>query len=278
MFDNRSLTVTAQSQGFRAARVSKRHSTLGLALALPASLWGQAGPTRPDVDSAAANRGKQVYLQYCVNCHGTQAKGTEDGPDLIRSVVVLHDKAGSEITPALKKLANHKGDLAQAQVRDLSQFLKQRVEDTVKNRNATRPPNVLTGNASAGKAYFEGAGKCGTCHSTTGNLAGIAKRYDPLTLQQRLLFPRGGGRGTPPVRPTLVTVTPSSGPPISGNLDRIDDFSVSLRDSAGEYHSWSRTPELRVDLRDPYAAHNELLDQYTDADIHNLVAYLETLK
>jgi cytochrome c oxidase cbb3-type subunit 3 len=247
-------------------------------LALSAALWGQAGPTRPDVDSAAADRGKRVYLQYCVNCHGSKAKGTEDGPDLIRSVTVLHDKAGSELAPALKKLANHKGDLTQAQLRDLSQFLKQRVEDTIKNRNATQPPNVLTGNAAAGKAYFEGQGKCGACHSPTGNLAGIAKRYDPLTLQQRLLFPRGGGRGTPPVRPTQVTVTPPSGPPISGNLDRIDDFSVSLRDVAGDYHSWSITPELKVALRDPYAAHNELLDQYTDADIHNLVAYLETLK
>jgi len=245
---------------------------------LAATVWGQAGPTRPDVDSAAAARGKRVYLQFCVNCHGSQAKGTEDGPDLIRSVVVLHDKSGSELTPALKRLANHKGDLMQAELRDLSQFLKQRVEETVKDRNATRPPNVLTGNAAAGKTYFEGAGKCAACHSPSGDFAGITKRYDPLTLQQRVLFPRGGGRGTPPVRPTQVTVTPPSGPPVSGNLDRIDDFNVSLRDSAGEYHSWSRTQALKVELRDPYAAHNQLLDQYTDADIHNLVAYLETLK
>jgi cytochrome c oxidase cbb3-type subunit 3 len=246
--------------------------------AFAAVVWGQAGPTRPDVDSAAADRGKRVYLQSCVNCHGSQAKGTDDGPDLIRSVVVLHDKAGSELGPALKKLVNHKGDLTQAQVRDLSQFLKQRVEDTVKNRNATQPPNVLTGNAAAGKAYFEGAGKCGACHSPAGDFLGLARKYDPLTLQQRLLFPRSGGRGTPPIRPTQVTVTPPSGPPSSGNLDRIDDFSVSLRDSAGEYHSWPRTAALKVELRDPYTTHNELLDQYTDADIHNLVAYLETLK
>jgi mono/diheme cytochrome c family protein len=137
---------------------------------------------------------------------------------------------------------------------------------------------VLTGNAAAGKAYFDGAGKCGTCHSPTGNLAGIAKTYDPLTLQQRVLFPRAGGRGTPPIRPTQVTVTPASGSAVTGTLDRIDDFTVALKDSAGEYHSWSRTPALKVELRDPYAAHNELLDQYSDADIHNLVAYLETLK
>src|SRR5580658_4061664 len=247
-------------------------------LALWVPLWGQAGPTRPDIDSAAANRGKTVYLQFCVNCHGSQAKGTEDGPDLIRSVTVLHDKAGSELAPVLKKLANHKGDLTQAQVRDLSQFLKERVEDTVKNRNAQQPPNVLTGNAAAGKAYFEGAGKCGACHSPAGDFSGLAKKYDPLTLQQRLLFPRSGGRGSPPVRPTQVTVTPPSGPPVSGNLDRIDDFSVSLKDAAGEYRSFVRIAALKVELIDPYATHNQLLDQYSDADIHNLVAYLETLK
>src|ERR1700678_1641007 len=133
---------------------------------------------------------------------------------------MLHDKAGSELGPALKKLAHHKGDLTQAQLRDLSQFLKQRVEDTVKNRNAQRPPNVLTGDAAAGKAYFEGPGKCGTCHSPAGDFAGIAKKYDPLTSQQRLLFPRSGGRGTPPVRPTRVTVTLPSGAAVSGDLER----------------------------------------------------------
>ncbi|HEY4364730.1 MAG TPA: c-type cytochrome [Bryobacteraceae bacterium] len=245
-----------------------------LGFVVTASVWGQAGPTRPDVDSAAADRGKRIYLQYCVNCHGSQAKGTDQGPDLIRSVPVLHDEVGA----ALKKVANHKSDLTLAQVRDLSAFLKQRVEETVKNRNAVKPPNVLTGNAAAGKAYFEGAGKCGGCHSATGNLAGIAKKYDPLTLQQRLLFPRSGGRGAPPVRPTVVTVTLPAGAVVSGNLDRIDDFTVSLKDAAGEYRSYTRIPAIKVELRDPYAAHNEMLDQYTDADIHNLVAYLETLK
>jgi len=35
---------------------------------------------------------------------------------------------------------------------------------------------------------------------------------------------------------------------------------------------------LKVEIRDPYEAHNQLLDQYTDADMHNIVAFLETLK
>jgi cytochrome c oxidase cbb3-type subunit III len=243
------------------------------------SLHAQAGRADRQVpDPASADRGKRVYLQFCINCHGSLAQGTDDGPDLIRSTIVLHDQLGSGIGPALKQLSIHKTDLTQTQVADLSNFLKQRVEDTVKDRNASTPPNVLTGDANAGRAYFNGAGKCSACHSPTGDLAGIGNRYDSITLQQRFLFPRQGGRGTPPAKPVEVTVTPASSPPVSGTLARIDDFTVSLKDASGDYHSWKRAPGLRVDIHDPYATHNELLDQYTDADMHNIVAYLASLK
>src|SRR5579862_6099167 len=137
-------------------------------------LWGQPGPTRPPVNAAAADRGRRTYLQLCVNCHGALAKGTDSGPDLIRSSIVLHDHAGSELGPALGKLANHKRDLAEDQLGDLAEFLKLRVEETIKNRNAVKPPNVLTGEANAGRAYF--AAHCATCHSATGDLAGIARK------------------------------------------------------------------------------------------------------
>jgi cytochrome c oxidase cbb3-type subunit 3 len=243
------------------------------------SLHAQAGRTDRQVpDPAAADRGKRLYLQFCINCHGSLAQGTADGPDLIRSTVILHDELGSQIGPALKQLGNHKADFTPAEVADLSHFLKQRVEDTVKNRNVERPPNVLTGDAGAGRAYFNGAGKCGGCHSPTGDLAGIGRRYDSITLQQRFLFPRQGGRGTPPVRPVEVTVTPVTGQSVSGTLVRIDDFNVSLKDASGEYRSYRRASDLKVEVRDPYAVHNELLDQYTDADMHNIVAYLASLK
>src|SRR5262249_60116315 len=95
------------------------------------------------------------------------------------------------------------------------------------------------------------------------------KKYNPATLQQRFLFPRmsgfgGRGRGATPSKPVTVTVTPTSGATVSGVLVHLDDFNVSLRDSTGEYHSWKRTPELKVIKNDPFAAHIELLDKYTD--------------
>jgi len=139
----------------------------------------------------------------------------------------------------------------------------------------------MTGNAQAGAAYFNGAGGCAKCHSITGDLAGIGSKYDPPTLQQRLLFPRTvavGRRVVSSVKPVTVTVTPENGDAVSGTLVRMDDFEVALRDGTGTYRSWKRTPELKIQLNDPYVGHDELLDRITDTDIHNLVAYLETLK
>lgn len=236
------------------------------------------------VDEAAANRGRKVYAAECITCHGTHARGSERGADLIRSELVLHDRYGSTIGPFLKKghptQTTPAAQLSDAQIADLSHTIHQEVYNTL--RAALEIQNVLTGDAKAGAAYFSGAGKCSTCHSPTGDLAHIASRMDPPALQQRFLFPggRGGGRGrgaAPPSSAT-VTVTPASGSPITGALLHIDDFNVALRDSAGEYRSFKRTPSLKVVKNDPTQAHHDLLDQYTDQNIHDIVAYLETLK
>jgi cytochrome c oxidase cbb3-type subunit 3 len=263
--------------------------------AAPRRPSGGGGPIdKHVVDAAAADRGRAVYIAECITCHGPKARGAnanvaenQKGSDLIRSITVLHDRYASTVGPFLKKghptqSGNPSASLTPEQVSDLSHFLHQRVNDTMRSGPYSEVLNVLTGNAEAGAAYFNGAGKCKSCHSPTGDLAGIAKKYDPPTLQQRFLFPRTMGFGrranAPPSKPVMVKVTPPSGPAVSGVLDKIDDFNVSLRDSEGEYHSWKRTPELKVEKNDPYAGHIELLDQYTDKDIHDVVAYLETLK
>jgi cytochrome c553 len=228
----------------------------------------QAGPTeRQRVDNAAADRGRLVYTQHCINCHGSTAKGTDRGPDLIRSAIVLRDRLGNGIGPAAQKEPTHQAKLTDAQVVDLSHFLHQRVESIASNRNPRGTLNV---------AYFNGAGMCSTCHSPTGDLAGIATRIPvPVNLQQRFLFPTLA-RGGP--KQVEVTVTPAGGKPVSGVLVRIDTFHVSLRDASGEYQTVRRSPNVKVELRDPLAAHQDLLDRYTDDDMHNLLAYLVTLK
>jgi cytochrome c oxidase cbb3-type subunit III len=250
---------------------------LALLLLAPVSLAAQGGPVdRRKVDAAASARGRALYAQHCINCHGSTAKGGPNGPDLIRSTAVLRDRLGSAIGPAMRAAApSHPASLTTAQIVDLSHFLAQRVDAVVRNRTPTAPINVLTGDPAAGRAYFNGAGRCSGCHSPTGDLAGLRSRVaDAVTLQQRFLFPtlaRSAKR-------VEVTVTPLEGPPVSGTLVRIDNFSVSLRDASGDYRGFSRVAGVKVEVRDPLAAHHERLDSYTDEAIHDVVAYLWSLK
>lgn len=244
------------------------------------------------VDEAAANRGQQLFASTCGECHGADARGTAKGPDLIRSLAVLHDRMqqlhGSDFVPLLEK-PNHTFHLTEEQVADVSQFLTRAINRTLRSGGYyNQPSDLLSGDPKAGAAYFNGAGGCNKCHSVSGDLAGIGGKLAPATLQQRIVFPQTGGfggrgRGAAAAPPdprtrTQVTVTPPNGPAITGNLVRIDDFDVTLQDSTGSYRTFTRTPNMKVDVTDPYAAHVALLDQYTDPDIHNLTAYLETLK
>jgi hypothetical protein len=199
---------------------------------------------------------------------------------------VLHDRFGSELGPFLKKghpaqnaISTSLGD---AQVADLTHFLRQRMNDTLRGSPVFTVQNILTGDRRAGNAYFNGDGRCNACHSPTGNLAGIGGRYEPVDLQQRMLFPVGGrggrGRGTNPVTAVTVTLTQPSGESVSGVLVQMDDLHVTLRDGSGTLRVVRQVPGLKVVKTDPLQAHHELLDHITDKNIHDLVAYLETLK
>jgi mono/diheme cytochrome c family protein len=255
-------------------------------------LLAGAGPSdKPVVDAAAADRARKTYAAECVDCHGSQARGSDKGPNLVRSVIVLRDRYGSQIGPFLKK--GHKlqsgasgASLTDAQVQDLAHFLRQRVNDTLRGSPLFQAQNVLTGDPKAGQAFFSGEGKCGTCHSPTGNLAGIGTRLEPIDIQQRFLFPatgRGGrGRGGAPAAPSntalRATVTPPGGAAITGVVVQMDDFYVTLRRDDGTTQTVRRVAGTKVDRQDPLAFHVALLDRLTDKNMHDIVAYLETLK
>jgi cytochrome c oxidase cbb3-type subunit 3 len=128
---------------------------------------------------------------------------------------------------------------------------------------------MLTGNAEAGKAFFKGAGGCNKCHSPTGDLDKVASKYSPIELEAHMLYPDG--------KHTTAVVTLPSGEQIKGPLAHVDDFEIALRDGAGWYRSFSRE-QVKVELQDPLAAHREMLGKLTQADMHNLFAYLESLK
>ena len=254
-----------------------------------------AGPSdKPVVDPAAADRGRKTWAAECINCHGTQARGSDNGPNLVRSVTVLRDRYGSQLGPYLKGHKLQSGamgaSLTGEQIQDLAHFLRQRVNDGLRGSPIFQAGNVLTGDPKAGAAYFNGDGKCATCHSPTGNLAGIGTRLEPIDIQQRFLFPAAGGRGgrggrgrgaAPAAAPSTavrVTVTPPNGQPVSGVLVQMDDFFVSLRTDDGTPRTFRRVSGMKVDKQDPFAFHVELLDRITDKNMHDVVAYLETLK
>jgi mono/diheme cytochrome c family protein len=236
------------------------------------------------VDPEAANRGRTVWVAECIECHGTSARGTDKGKNLIQSDMVLHDRYGSTLVPFLAKghpmqSGRPSASLSQTEVADLSHFIHERVYDTLRGSPIFQPQQIVTGNAKAGEAWFNGAGKCGTCHSPTGDLKGIGGRYDPATLQGRFLFPRGGGRGGRSGGKQLtLTITPPNGPAVTGTPVVFDDFDVSVRDAQGEVHAFTRSPQLKVVRNDPFAIHDQLLDVYTDRNMHDMLAYLVTLK
>ena len=247
------------------------------------------------VDDQGAERGKSLYIAECITCHGNKARGgnvnlppSQQGADLVRSLIVLHDRYGSDIGRFLAKghplQSGRSGTvLTSAEIGDLAHFLHQKVYNTLRSGSELQIQNILVGDAKAGAAFFNGAGKCRTCHSPTGDFAGIGRKYDPPTLQSKFLFPRTVGFGrrgasSTPAKPVTVTVTQASGEAVEGVLDHLDDFNVSLRDGQGNFRSFKITPSLKVVKHDPYAAHVALLDDYSDKNMHDIVAYLESLK
>ncbi|HSU31069.1 MAG TPA: cytochrome c [Bryobacteraceae bacterium] len=242
-------------------------------------------------DPAAVERGGKVFAANCAGCHGPAAKGGPGAPDLVRSILVLDDEKGLLIAPVVREGRPDKGmpklGLSEAQISDVVAWLHLQTY-AAGHRGTYTFQNIVTGDAQKGKTYFDGAGKCSSCHSVTGDLAGIGRKYDPLSLQSRWLQPResrgrrarsSASKNSGGTMPT-VTVTLASGQSFSGKLDQIDDFTVSLRDSGGDFRSFARDTANppRVEIQDPLKAHTEMLRKYTDADIHNVTAYLVTLK
>jgi cytochrome c oxidase cbb3-type subunit 3 len=233
------------------------------------------------------DRGQKAFVSACGFCHGANAKGGESGPDLLRSVLVLDDDNGERIGPVILNGRLDKGmpkfALSQAQISDIATFLHQGIRAA--SLHGVYPIiDIVSGDPKAGQAYFNGSGKCSACHSVAGDLKGIGSKYDPVTLQGKFLMPRTAGVGSlePAGRSAaqiMVKVSLPSGQSFEGKLQHLDDFNVALIDSSGEYHSFARAGDTpRVETHDPLQAHLDMLRKYTDADMHNLTAYLVTLK
>ena len=242
-------------------------------------------------DPAAVARGAKAFGTYCAGCHGPSGRGGPGAPDLVRSLLVLDDEKGILIAPVIRDGRPDKGmpklNLTEPQISDIVAWLHVQTY-AAGHRTTYEFKDVLTGDPAKGKAYFNGAGGCSSCHSPTGDLAGIGGKGDPISLQSRWLLPRSPRRGgrrrssnSAESSGTALTakVTLPSGETVSGTVEHVDDFTISLRDSKNQYHSFTRNGDTpKVEIQDPIQAHTDLLRKYTDADIHNVTAYLATLK
>jgi cytochrome c oxidase cbb3-type subunit 3 len=253
-----------------------------MCVGLMASCWllgSQVAPQKPAAQSesqATIDTGQGLFQQNCAFCHGRDAGGGETGPDLTGSKLVAEDVRGDKIGSVIRNGRPEKGmprfNLSDQDIAALVAFIHYRRDQAEAHPGGRRRVDVSdlqTGNAEAGKQYFNGAGGCASCHSPTGDLAGVAKRYQGLKLEERMLYPEKAR--------AKVTVTLGSGETMTGTLAYRDEFTVGMTDANGWYRSWP-ADSITYSIDDPSEAHATLLGKYTDADIHNLMAYLQTLR
>jgi len=247
-------------------------------------------PEEPQFDAEAVQRGKDLLVARCGFCHGSNARGGSSGPDLTRSALVQEDENGRQLGEFLKvgrpERNMPKFELTPPELTDLATFLHATIYQ-IGNRRTYQILDILTGNPKAGEAFFNGAGRCSSCHSGAGDLKGVGGKYEPATLQERMLMPRAGRRRGPPgpratppwEEPNAVkaTVTP---PAATGALVRLTDFDVTIYDpETKQMRSWLRKDDIpKVVLMDPLQAHVDMLRKWTDDDMRNVTAFLAGLK
>lgn len=225
--------------------------------------------------------GEARFGTQCALCHGRDAAGGETGPDLTRSRLVAEDNRGDKIGPVVRAGRPEKGmpglDLSPADVTAIVAFIhtqKTKMEALGGGRRNVEVAQLQAGNSEAGRTYFNSAGNCSKCHSATGDLAGLATRFQGLALLQRMLYPTNG---RPAPKPAGVTVTLPSGEVVTGSLVSLSEFSLVITDAAGMRRTWG-TNEVKFQTEDPLATHFNQLAKYTDKDMHDVFAYLQTLK
>jgi len=250
--------------------------TLSFAALVATAMWLSAASPQAQTKDPGIERGHKQFLESCAFCHGPDATGGR-GPDLLRSGLVAHDVKGDKIGEVVRNGRPDKGmpplPMTDQQITELASYLHDRAAEVLESSgvpDAYPIEKLLTGNAAEGEKYFEEAGGCKNCHSVTGDLAGVSKKYNPIDLEARMLYPEG--------KPRTAVVTLHSGQQYSGPVRHVDDFIIILRNTNdGQFHSFNRD-QVKLELHDPLSAHLQLLGKMTQTDMHNLFAYITSLK
>jgi cytochrome c oxidase cbb3-type subunit 3 len=246
------------------------------------------GQKRAPEDPAVVKRGKTLYEINCRGCHGQDLRGGDmGGPNLLRSPVALTDQHGEQIVPIIHGARQKMGMPAIGINDEDAQAVAAYVRTVIGGIGGQgKPPeeghvdpDILVGNASEGKAYF--AAKCSGCHSAAGDMkAFVAATKDEKRLQSGWVE---GGHETEEnaaKRAPVADVTLASGQKIKGLVIHMDEFLVTVKLADGTQQSFDRVSDTNpaITIHDPMQQHREMLMQYTDKDIHDVTAYLETLK
>jgi cytochrome c oxidase cbb3-type subunit 3 len=265
------------ASGFQSGTQTNQQQQPGQTSQSAAPVKGESVATPPAAHTSdLAKAGGDLFDQNCSFCHGRDAMGGETGPDLTRSKLVLADVGGDKISEVVRDGRPQKNmpsfNFSGQELDSLVAFIHSQAAKAASQNGKRRGVDVSdlqTGNVDLGKQYFNGAGGCSKCHSATGDLAGIASRYQGLQLEERMLYPKDAK--------SKVTVTLPSGEKVSGTLAYRDEFVIGLRDENNTYRSWP-TDKVKFTVDSPVDAHVEQFPKYTDDDIHNLMAYLQTLR
>ncbi|MEY4760216.1 MAG: Cytochrome c oxidase subunit [Pseudomonadota bacterium] len=253
---------------------------------------------RAIADAKIVERGATLFAIQCKGCHGADLRGGDmGGPNLLRSQLVMGDKAGEAIVPVIQNGRSGTTGSGVMPALPLSDVDAHAVAEYIHSVAATRqrqggtPPvkvelNLLVGDAKRGAGHFNRW--CAECHSPTGDLASVATRYgnNAETLQNAWVAGRKPGVPEPgvenPRRQVQATIHFENGSEIRGVLRRMDDFTISLLTDGGQYRSFvrrsARPAITSVDIEDPLARHRSLWSEVSDAAMHDVTAYLATLK
>jgi cytochrome c oxidase cbb3-type subunit 3 len=244
----------------------------------PASRPGPKTATAQTYPAEQIKDGELKFNSQCGFCHGRDAAGGETGPDLTRSKVVAEDMRGDKIAPLVQAGRPDQGMPAfKLSSMDLGAIVayihdqKTKSESLGGGRRSVDPSDLAVGDADAGERYFNGA--CSKCHSASGDLAHVASKYKGLALLQRMLYPSGQPA---PSRPK-VSLTLASGETINAPLAVEDEFAITVLDS-GARKTYQKSAVKTYKIDNPLDAHFAQLGKYTDAEMHNVYAYLDTLK
>lgn len=273
------LQILLLSYGFH---IAAQDTQPEIEIANPSAMFLQQQRALPPAEVIA--RGETLYQVNCRLCHGTDLRGGDQGgSNLLRSDVVLIDIAGESIGEVITEGRGSMpifDNFSNEDIAAIAGYIHS-IKFESEGQGSTPPVDydldILVGDAAAGERYFDR--ECATCHSVTGDLSGIATRIPNDYIMQNTWVAGGrrqAGRGGVQ---TTVIVTTQGGETVAGRLLRYDDFFVSLRTEDGTYQSFSRRGgSPQVDLDDPLYRHRELWSELRDSDIHDVTAYLETIK